>query len=120
MFLMGLISQFLQSLREKKKQNSNRAEKREVVVMSRFLFFTFFGGTVWHVGSWFPDQGLSLCPLNWKHRVLTTGPLGKSHLKKKFFLLMSRFLKDNQLNLCSPPLKRFHSSSLGCSVSGDS
>ena len=120
MFLMGLISQFLQSLREQKKKNSNRAEKREVVVMSRFLFFTFFGGTVWHVGSWFPDQGLSLCPLNWKHRVLTTGPLGKSHLKKKKILLMSRFLKDNQLNLCSPPLKRFHSSSLGCSVSGNS
>ena len=31
---------------------------------------------------------------------------------------MSRFLKDNQLNLRSPPLKCFHSSSLGCGVSG--
>ena len=41
MSLMGLISQFLQSLRKKQK-NINRTEKREVVVMSRFLFFNFF------------------------------------------------------------------------------
>ena len=26
----------------------------------------------------FPDQGLNLCPLQWKHGVLTTGPPGKS------------------------------------------
>lgn len=26
----------------------------------------------------FPDQGLILCPLQWKHTVLTTGPPGKS------------------------------------------
>ena len=28
----------------------------------------------------FPDQGLSLCPLEWKLGVLTTGPPGKSLL----------------------------------------
>lgn len=32
---------------------------------------------------------------------------------------MSRFLKDNQLNLRLPPLKWFHRGSLGCSVSGN-
>ena len=31
-----------------------------------------------HEGSQFPDQGSNLCPLQWKHRVLTTGPPGKS------------------------------------------
>ena len=41
-----------------------------------FLFF--FGCTVWHVGSYFPDQGLNPRPLHWKHGVLTTGPPGKS------------------------------------------
>ena len=32
-----------------------------------------------HVGPYFPDLGLNLCfPLQWKCRVLTTGPPGKS------------------------------------------
>lgn len=30
-----------------------------------------------HVGSWFPNQGSNPCHLQWKHRVLTTRPLGK-------------------------------------------
>ena len=38
----------------------------------------FFGYDVWHVGSWFPQQGSNLCPLQWKRRVSTTGPPGKS------------------------------------------
>ena len=32
---------------------------------------------MWHAGSEFPDQGSDLCPLQWKHRVLITGPSGK-------------------------------------------
>ena len=31
-----------------------------------FFFFTRLAS--WHVGSWFPDQGLNLHPLEWKHR----------------------------------------------------
>ena len=33
----------------------------------------------------FPDQGLNPCPLQWKHRALTTGPPGKSlkYMKQK-------------------------------------
>ena len=31
-----------------------------------------------------PDKGLNLCPLQWKHGVLTTGPPGKS--PKRSFL----------------------------------
>ena len=27
--------------------------------------------------TWFPNQGSNPCPLQWKHRVLTTGPPGK-------------------------------------------
>ena len=38
----------------------------------------FFGGGGWHAGSQFPHQGSNPCPLQWKRRVLTTGPPGKS------------------------------------------
>ena len=31
-----------------------------------------------HVGSWFPHQGLNLCPLHWEPGVLTIGLSGKS------------------------------------------
>ena len=40
------------------------------------LFFCF-SYTSQHVGSYFPDQGLNPCPLQWKCKVLTTGPPGK-------------------------------------------
>ena len=33
-----------------------------------------------HVGFWFPDQGWNLHPLQWKCRVLTTGPPGNSFI----------------------------------------
>ena len=53
-----------------------------------FLFsclFYFTGHAVKHVGSYFPDQGLILCPLKWKPRVLITGPIVKLlfYCKKK-------------------------------------
>ena len=40
-----------------------------------------------HMGSSFPDQGLILCPLHWRHWVLTTGPPGKFQLYFWFFYL---------------------------------
>ena len=40
--------------------------------------FFFFGRAAGHAGSSFPDQGWNPCPLQWKHRILTTGPPGKS------------------------------------------
>ena len=43
-----------------------------------FNHFFFFDHTSWHVGSWFPNGGSNLHPLQWKHGVLTTGPPGKS------------------------------------------
>ena len=42
------------------------------------LFLKSFGRTAQHVGSWFPEQGLSPCPLQWQFGVLTAGPPGKS------------------------------------------
>ena len=50
-----------------------------------FGFFFFFGLFVFWlpvqcVGSWYPDHGWNLDPLKWKHRVLTTGPLGTLHV----------------------------------------
>ena len=40
--------------------------------------FFFFGCAVQHVGSWFPDQGWNPSFLQWKQRVLTTGPPAES------------------------------------------
>ena len=41
------------------------------------LLFSFFGCAKQHVGSWFPDQGLNLCPPHWKNGVPTTGKASK-------------------------------------------
>ena len=53
----------------------------------------FFGGAKARVGFYSPDQGSNLCPLYWKHRVLTTGPSGKSQIlslnSNTSFLLLS-------------------------------
>ena len=38
----------------------------------------FFRHTPLHVGSWLPHQMSNLCPLQWRCRVLTTGPPGKT------------------------------------------
>ena len=46
-------------------------------VSSLVIFFSFVGHTTWHVGYYFPDQGLNLHPLQQKHGILTTGPPGK-------------------------------------------
>ena len=44
-----------------------------------------FQSSLWSAGSlvsacgiWLPDQGSNLGPLHWEHRVLATGPSGKS------------------------------------------
>ena len=44
---------------------------------SSILFFKF-GCAMWHTALQFPDEGLNLRPLHWKHKVLTTEPPGKS------------------------------------------
>ena len=44
----------------------------------KILFFFLFDCTTWHAGSEFPNQGWNPCPLQWKHRALTTAPPGKS------------------------------------------
>ena len=59
------------------------------------MVFGFFGHTLLHAGSQFPDQGSNLCPLHWEHRVLTTGPPGKS--QSQTFLVMSfKSLKNTE------------------------
>ena len=44
--------------------------------LKSFLFLLFWLCSVAR-GILFPDQGLTPCPLHWKHGVLTTGPPGK-------------------------------------------
>ena len=43
-----------------------------------------------YVGSYFPNQGLNLCPLPWKCRVLTVGPAGESSDKILIQELMTK------------------------------
>ena len=40
-----------------------------------------------HVGSSSLTRKSNLCPLHWEHRLLTTGPPGKSQLVNKYFLI---------------------------------
>ena len=40
--------------------------------------FFFFCHATWLAGFYFSDQRRNSCPLQWKHRILTTGPPGKS------------------------------------------
>ena len=49
-----------------------------LVVLPFHIYFILFCHAMQHLGSFFPDQGLNPCPLHWKHRVITTGPPGKS------------------------------------------
>lgn len=42
------------------------------------FFLTGGGHTERHAGPSFPYKGSNLCPLQWKFRLLSTGPLGKS------------------------------------------
>ena len=46
--------------------------------------FLFWPRATQHMGSQFPNQGSNLLLLHWKHRILTTGPPGKSHVKVFF------------------------------------
>ena len=41
-------------------------------------FIYYFDQAEWHAGSYFPDRGLNLCPVQWKCRVLTAGLPRKS------------------------------------------
>ena len=43
-----------------------------------FLFVHLFMTLQWYAGSWFPDLGWTSDPLQWKQRVPSTGPPGKS------------------------------------------
>ena len=42
-----------------------------------FVFLSFFFLAIPHHMQNFPNQGLKLCPQQWKPGILTTGPLGK-------------------------------------------
>ena len=57
----------------------SRIHRLSACVCSFFCFcFLVFCHSTGLVGSWFPDQGSNPCPLQWKHRFLTTGPPGNA------------------------------------------
>ena len=45
-----------------------------ISTLSTCCLSVYFCRTSWHEGFQFSDQGLNLCPLQWKLRVLTPGP----------------------------------------------
>ena len=65
-------------------------------LLQTFQTFTscsiFFSHAVRHAGSHFPDQGSNPHLLQWKHRILTTGPPGKFHLAAYFAFSLSSFM----------------------------
>ena len=52
------------------------------IFKSLFIFLLFFNFWSRHtaVRFYFPNQGSNMCSLQWECRVLTTRPLGKSHI----------------------------------------
>ena len=50
----------------------------EIKIINWFTCFFFLTSPSSMQDLRFPDQGLNPCPLQWKHRALTTGPPGKS------------------------------------------
>ena len=62
--------------------------------ITRALFFFFFGCTVGHAE--LPDQGANLRPLQWKHRILTTGPPGKP-TRALFAMIVANCFPDKTL-----------------------
>ena len=64
------------------------------IQLEHFLFFV--GHTVIHAGSYLPDQVLILRSLQWDHRVLATGPPGKSLNAASWWSLGKTSRKTNQ------------------------
>ena len=69
-------------------------DKNGILVIFSNYFFFFSGCTFQSVGSLFPDQGSNPCPLQWKHSVLTTGPLDTGPVPWSF----SSFNGDSNLD----------------------
>ena len=61
---------------------------RPIKTFLSFVCLFVFGSIPWHVGSWFPDQGLNPHPLHWKYRILTTH---RSVLTLQSYLLSQHF-----------------------------
>ena len=66
-------------------------------------FFFFFGCIAWHAESLFLDQGLNLCPLQRKCRVLATGP--PENPSTHFFFLIDIHFK---IKLSIMTIKKYH------------
>ena len=62
------------SVLERNKYISSSGKTNLFSALSSKIIPFFFGLTMQHVGSSFPDQESNLCPLYWKLGVLTTRP----------------------------------------------
>ena len=78
-------------------------QQSDSVIHIRHSFFFFFGCNLCHGGgggSQFPNQGWNPRPLHWRHRVLTTGPPGKS--QTHFFCSSVRWKTNLQTDYYPP------------------
>ena len=80
----------------------DQGQSREANISWEFLILLLlFRHTERHVGSYFPDQGKNLCPLQWKYGILTTGLPQKSLMRifKSVCLEMTPHLGPQNLEL---------------------
>ena len=88
-------------------------ESKQCKFTTYFLYINFkmylFCCFVQYAGSQFLDQGLNLCCLQWKHRVLITGPLEKFQYFLQFLCHSSASWKNvNSLNTEQQYSEGFH------------
>ena len=73
--LLGMETKWAKSRQRKEKVQIKMEDQESLKISWLYSFFCCLQG-MWE--SSFPDQGLNLCPMQWKHELLTTGPRGKS------------------------------------------
>ena len=59
-------------------QKRMRESRFPHILTNTLSLLSLFFRIRWHRGSYFPDQGLNPCSLQWKRNILTTGEPGKA------------------------------------------
>ena len=72
--------EWLWKLNTGKQKNSILRQHSSLILQEYYciVLYCIFGCTMRHAGSWFPNQELNLCLLQWEHGLSATGPPRKS------------------------------------------
>ena len=76
---------FYKTDRKRKREEGNNVYHKVNRGNIRRVLLCFFIHASRHLGSQFPNQGLNSHPPHWKHGVLTTGPPGKSRIRRDLY-----------------------------------